>query len=124
MNYIDKLFKQYPFIYCIGGEYYAFGTITCAKCGTSSVLLEKRYRAYEESINQDMENKEAWTIFHALMAEAQRVKIIKGECIKPQEEILKFNFNEEQMEELKSQMKRYTKYISDHQLAEKLRGII
>lgn len=25
MDYIDKLFKQHPFIYYIGGKYYAFG---------------------------------------------------------------------------------------------------
>ena len=123
MEYIEKLFRLHPFIYCIGGEFYAFGTITCSKCGTSSVWLEKRYRAYEESINQELEKKEAWNIFHALMAEAQRVQKIKGECTKPQEEILKFNFDEKQMEELKSQVDRHMKYISDHQLAEILRGI-
>ena len=29
MDYINKLFGQYPFIYYINGKYYAFGTDVC-----------------------------------------------------------------------------------------------
>lgn len=31
MNYIKKLFKQYPFLYCINNQYYIFGTGICKK---------------------------------------------------------------------------------------------
>ena len=31
-DYIEKLFKQYPFIYKIGDRFFAFGTGVCSEC--------------------------------------------------------------------------------------------
>lgn len=46
MNFVEKLFKQYPFIYYIGGTYYAMGSYVCAECDARSVTLECRYREF------------------------------------------------------------------------------
>lgn len=70
MDYIDKLFKQHPFIYYIGGKYYAFGVNTCTECNGKSVLLESRYKKFEESLKDDLSDEEAWRIFHKLSCEA------------------------------------------------------
>lgn len=110
MDYLDKLFKQYPFIYCVGGEYYAFGTGVCSKCDKRRELLESRYGQFEESINQNLETKDAWKIFYKLIAVAECIKNEKGICYDPQKEILKFQFGEKEMNELKTQVERYVSY--------------
>ena len=110
MDYIEKLFKQYPFIYCIGGKYYALGTGVCSECDMRSVLLESRYRKFEESIDQNLKTEDAWKIFHKLISEADYVKDENGVCCDPQKEILKFEFSEKEMNELKAQVERYVAY--------------
>ena len=107
MDYIEKLFKQYPFIYFIGGKYYAFGTGVCSKCDMKSVMLERRYKTFEESINKNLTTDEAWGIFHKLIVEADGVRDDNGLCTNPEKEILKFNFGETEMNELKMQVERY-----------------
>lgn len=110
MDYIEKVFKQYPFIYCIGGKYYAFGTGVCSECDMSSVLLESRYKAFEESVSETLTVEEAWRIFHKVMTEAIGVKDDKGICLEPKKEILNFKFGEKEMAELEAQVERYASY--------------
>ena len=110
MDYIEKLFKQYPFIYCIGEKYYAFGTGVCSECDMRSILLESRYRTFEESVNQNLTTEEAWKIFHKLIVEAECVKDEKGFCVEPQKEVLNFHFEEKEMNELEKQVERYVDY--------------
>lgn len=110
MDYIEKLFKQHPFIYLISGKYYAFGSYVCYECDMHSTTLESRYREYEENINKDLTTEEAWKIFHRLIFEAECVRDENGYCDKPQKEILKFQFSEKEMNELKLQVERYIAY--------------
>lgn len=110
MDYIEKLFKQHPFIYFIGGKYYAFGSYVCSECDMRSVTLESRYRDYEDSINENLSTEEAWKIFHRLIFKAECVRDENGYCNEPQREISKFKFNSEEMEELKKQVERYIVY--------------
>ncbi len=110
MDFIEKLFKQHPFIYRIGGKYYALGSYVCAECDMRSVTLESRYKEYEDSINENLSTQEAWKIFHRLMFRAENVRDETGYCSEPQKEILKFQFTNEEMSELKSQVERYVTY--------------
>lgn len=110
MDHIEKLFKQHPFVYCISGKYYAFGTGVCAECDMRSVMLQSRYRAFEESVNEDLTTEDAWKIFHKLVFQAECVRDEKGICFEPQKEILNFHFEENEMEELKRQVERYIAY--------------
>ena len=110
MDYIEKLFKQYPFIYCIGDKYYAFGTGVCSECDMSSVLLKKKYRVFEESLTQNLTVEEAWKVFHRLIFEAECVRDDKGICYNPQKEILNFHFEEKEIKELERQVQRYIDY--------------
>ena len=110
MDYIEKLFNQHPFIYLIGGKYYAFGSYVCAECDMRSVTLESRYREYEESISKNLTKEEAWKIFHRLIFKAECVRDENGYCDNPKKEILKFQFNDEEMNELKFQVERYITY--------------
>ena len=116
MNYIEKLFKQYPFIYHIGERYYAFGSGVCTECGTSSLSLERSYKTFEENLNLNLTQKEAWNVFHKLVFEAENVREKCGFCDKPQTEILKFSFDEKEMNELKSQIERYIDYWQKYSL--------
>lgn len=110
MNFVEKLFGQYPFIYYIGGKYYALGSCVCSECDSKSVTLERRYREYEDSIDENLSTQEAWRIFHHLIFKAECVRDEVGYCSEPQKELLKFQFNEEEMNELKSQVERYVAY--------------
>ena len=110
MDYIEKLFKQHPFIYLIGGKYYAFGSYVCSECDMRSVTLESRYKEYEDSINENLSTKEAWSIFHRLIFKAECVRDENGYCNEPQKEILKFKFSDDEMNELKTQVERYIAY--------------
>ena len=59
INYLEKLFHQHPLIYCIGGEYYAFGSGICAKCDTDSGFLESIYTSFIENKEKNMSQKDA-----------------------------------------------------------------
>ena len=110
MDYIEKLFKQYPFIYRIGGKYYAFGTGVCVECDCDSVLLENKYSDYESSIHKDLTVEDAWRIFHKLIFEADYMKDKNAYCTSTKEEFYNFHFSDDEMNELKMQIDRYIKY--------------
>lgn len=116
MDYIEKLFKQHPFIYCISGRYYALGSYICAECDMKSITLESRYRRYEESINEELTSLEAWKIFHRLIFKAETLRDEIGFCVDPQNEILKFHFSDDEMKELEMQIDRYLDYWHKYSL--------
>lgn len=110
MDFIETLFKQPPFIYYISGRYYALGSYVCSECDMRSITLEGRYKEYEESVDENLSTQEAWRIFHRLIFKAECVRDEVGYCNAPQKELLKFRFNEEEMNDLKSQVERYVAY--------------
>ena len=64
MNYIEKLFKQYPFLYCINNQYYIFGTGICKKVEDKDYFDSKKiYEYFKENLNEDLDQKEASLIF-------------------------------------------------------------
>ncbi|MEE0140472.1 MAG: hypothetical protein U0I41_01955 [Coprococcus sp.] len=119
MDYIDKLFNQHPFIYYIKGKYYAFGVNVCAECGGNSVFLESRYKAYEESIKNDVTDKEAWKIFCKLSLEASGAET--KSIVHTKEEFAKLNFSEDDIKELAKQIERYRNYWREHHLKDQIR---
>nr|DAJ05007.1 MAG TPA: hypothetical protein [Bacteriophage sp.] len=118
MDYIEKLFKQYPFIYFIGGKYYAFGSYVCSECDMRSVTLESRYKEFEDSIKEELTQKEAWKIFHKLIFKAECVRDEHGFCTEPQKELLKLQFSDSEMDELKFQVNRYVEYWKKYSFAD------
>lgn len=118
MDFIVKLFKQYPFIYYIGGKYYAFGAYVCSECDMRSITLESRYRKYEDSINEELSPKEAWRIFHRLIFKAECVRDEKGYCNETHKELLKFQFSDTEMTELERQVERYVEYWKKYSLGD------
>ena len=117
MNYLNKLFAQHPFIYHIGEKYYAFGAYTCYECDMRSITLKSRYKEYEQSINEEISDRDAWRIFHKLVFKAECIRDEKGYCDKPQEEIKKFQVNDMEMQELKVQIDNYIAYWKKHSLS-------
>lgn len=114
MDYINKLFGQYPFIYYINGKYYAFGVNVCVECDDNSAFLESRYKAFEESVKNDITDEEAWRIFHKLSCEASGAET--KSFVHTNEEFAKFNFSEDDLKELTKQIERYRKYWLEHHL--------
>lgn len=119
MDYIDKLFKQHPFIYRINEKYYAFGVNVCVECDGRSGLLESRYKNFEESLKNDVTDEEAWRIFHKLSSEASGAETKSNVHVK--EEFAKFNFSEDDIKELTKQIERYRSYWLEHHLENRSR---
>lgn len=120
MNFIEKLFNQYPFIYFVDGKYYAFGDGVCSLCDCKSVLLESRYRNFEASINMDLTVEEAWRIFHKLVSEAEFVKNEKGFCVHTKKEFLNMSFSDKQLLEIETQVDRYITYWKKYKFSQYL----
>lgn len=114
MDYIDKLFKQHPFIYRINEKYYAFGVNVCVECNGRSQLLESRYKNFEESLKNDVTDEEAWRIFHKLSGEASGAETKSN--VHAKEEFAKLNFSEDDIKELTKQIERYRSYWLEHNL--------
>lgn len=88
MDFIEKLFNQHSFIYCIGEKYYAFSTGVCAECDKRSITLESRYREYVNGLGEELTQREEW----------------------------KIQFNNDEMNELKMQVDRYLEYWKKYSL--------
>ncbi len=119
MDYINKLFGQHPFIYYINGKYYAFGVNVCTECDGRSGFLESRYKAFEESVKNDITDEEAWKIFHKLSSEASGAKT--KSIVHAKEEFAKLNFSEDDIKELTKQIERYRSYWEEHNLGNHIR---
>jgi hypothetical protein len=117
MNYIEKLFKQHPFIYKIDGKYYAFGNNVCSECDYRSASLETKYNTYVQNSDKELESLEAWKIFHGVMFEAQiiRDKNMTYDCL---EEFARIGLNEQNIKELEQQIDRYIYFFRRNNLVQ------
>ena len=116
MDYIEKLFKQFPFVYRINDEYYAFGTGMCVKLDNSSVLLKSRFNRYITSLTEDIPDSEAWNVFHALMSEANWVKDNLGYQGNEKKKFDKLSFNDSEINDLELQIQLYIDFYKKHNL--------
>lgn len=123
MDYIERLFKLHPFIYFINGKYYVFGAYVCTECDMKSVLLERKYKTYEDSLDEKLTKEEAWKIFHAVMFEAEREQENNGYCTEAEakKKFSKLKFSNAEMDELKAQIERYFMYWNKYSLYERIR---
>lgn len=117
MDYIEKLFRQQPFIYKINGKFYAFGNRVCSECDDRSVLLEARYNTFVQNSNKELESLEAWKIFHAVMFEAEiiRNRNMTHDCL---EEFMRIGFNGENIKELEQQIDKYIDFFQRNGLVQ------
>ena len=76
--------------------------------------MESRYKAFEESIKNDVTDEEAWIIFHKLSSEASGAETESN--VHAKEEFAKFNFSEDDIKELTKQIERYRSYWLEHHL--------
>lgn len=116
MDYMDKLFAQYPFIYKISGKYYAFGNRVCAECKKDIPTLELRYDKYCKSFNEPVSQYEANDIFRKLKFAAEFVGNDEIPSENPKDEIKKFGFNDSEMKELKKQIDKYIEFWHKYRL--------
>lgn len=122
MEIIEEIFKKYPFIYYIGGKYYAFGTGVCAECNSGSCSLESHYKRYINNYNEDLTREQAFRIWHSVAGEAEYVKHEQGICLKPEEEIVKFAFSNEEIKELEEQVEIYIGFWKKYNLKEYMKS--
>ena len=119
-DYIDKLFKQYPFIYLIDDEYYAFGSGVCCKVPDGFSSLPYRYKEYIRCGSNNCERLQAWKAFHSLMNIASTIKDEKGFEFRPEDTFRTFSFNELSLCELVKQIESYKQYFQKYALMDYL----
>ena len=116
MNYIEKLFKQYPFLYCINNQYYIFGTGICKKVEDKDYFDSKKiYEYFKENLNEDLDQREAFLIFRKVVYFAEKRRLeddYKGLDIKFE----KLNFNDEEIKVLENQCKQYVDFFRKYNL--------
>lgn len=87
-DYIEKLFKQYPFIYKIGDRFFAFGTGVCSEClKQDREGLKYRYKRYCDNVDVEMDRETAWKIFRKLNVIGEIIIQEEGPCYNPEEKI-------------------------------------
>lgn len=117
---LDELFKKRPFIYCIDGTYYAFGTGVCSRCDNDGnyVTLPKRYQNYSEALKaNNISQKEAWDVYKKLVSVADAVKT-NEEHIHLMDQFDKLNFSATDKTEIENQLKNLVKFFKQHELGE------
>ena len=120
MDYIEKLFKQYPFVYLIDDCFYAFGTGVCAKVGNDRILTASHYSMYIKASNTSVEQYDAWRIFHKLVMTAESVKDENGFNGEVMKDFTKLGFTENQLKQVEEQVQRYIDYFQKYRIKDYL----
>ena len=114
---IEKLYQKQPFIYRIGDKYYAFGMHVCSEC-MRIVGLERDYDNYKKKIQSELDEMEAWKIFHRMRFLANSHKKEVKTNVKEwfENEFEKMNFSEDEKSELDKQVKEMALFIQKNKL--------
>ena len=109
MNYIEQLFKQHPFIYNIGGNYYALGTGVCEQVVSDSDVnqIDRWYNLYISMANENLTQEEARKIFVHLVSRGVNIRKQTEEHFNLADRLKQFGWSEQMYNELEKQVKRY-----------------
>lgn len=133
--FIEKVFKQHPFVYKIGGNYYIFGTGVCRKCEDDIDALKREYDLFEENVEVELTRQEASRIFKKVIGIAEirmdaedkkdkeRGKKIPRIFRDLFETLMSFGFNEGEMTELEKQIERYVAFWQKYDLEDYISAI-
>lgn len=116
MDFLENLFKQHPFIYCIDEKYYVFGTGVCVQ--TDCDIAKKRYSWYVEAIaDSNIQSDKAAYIFRNVVSVASTIQGEKGYATSILlENFENFNFNADQLKTLQLQVEYYVKFYQKHSI--------
>lgn len=117
MNYIEKIFKQYPFIYSVNDQFYIMGSYICQKIDEKyrkDILIIYNY--YKSNRDLELTQKEASKIFRKVVNISNIVRIEVGMKMYPNDEFKKYNFSEEEIKEFEKQCKEYIAFFRKYHL--------
>lgn len=118
MNYIEKVFKQYPFLYFISNSYYVFGTGICYKVNEKVYDIQKRYDLYLNGLNEKISQEEARKIFKKVVGISTNIRDEIGIETYPLKKFSDFHFNKKEIEELEKQCKQYVDFFRKYHLGD------
>lgn len=116
MNYIEKVFKQYPFLYFINNSYYVFGTGSCYKANEKLYGIQNRHYLYLNNLNEELSQEEARKIFKKVVGASKSIRDKIGIETNPLKKFNDFHFNEEEIKELEKQCKQYIDFFRKYHL--------
>ena len=127
---IEKVFKQHPFIYKIGMDFYVLGVGVCRKINSASDLTKRKYKSFWEAVDKGLTQKEAWSIIKGILFDAKTImekedgidiedgKEIDRTYEKLRKKLLGFNWNEKEKQELEIQVKKYNDFWIKHHISD------
>lgn len=116
MSYIEKLFEQYPFVYCLEEEYYVFGTSICGKVAGQISNIEYKYKRYKSALEKELTRQDALQIFRSVVNEAIFISECQGFKVNTKKRFSEFKFNQNQIVELEKQIKEYVSFFQKYKL--------
>lgn len=115
MKLTDELNKKFPFLYCVRGEYYAFGMGICGKC-ENSLRVQEAYDMYMIGRNKDLNQCEAAGTFKHVSCVAEETCTKVHSMKEFEENFSKMNFSEEDLNEIEKQAKWYVDFWTKYEL--------
>lgn len=107
MDYIEKLFNQYPFVYVVDNCYYGFGNQVCLRFDTMNQSKAKFYKMeFDEAVkikNADQIRQYFKVIKSFVSSYAAIVKYNGTPCTTFEQ----FQFSSEQRKQIENQVKQY-----------------
>ncbi len=115
MKLTDELNKKFPFLYCVRGVYYAFGTGVCGKC-QNSIRVQEAYRMYATGRNEKLTPQQAAETFKHVKNVAEETCSRVRSMEEFEENFSKMNFSEEDLNEIEKQVDGYVAFWTKYEL--------
>ena len=115
MKLTDELNEKFPFLYCIRGEYYAFGMGICGKC-ENSLRVQEAYNMYMTGRNMELTEQQAVATFKHVSCVAKETCARVHSKEEFEENFSKMNFSEEDLNEIEKQVDWYVAFWTKHEL--------
>ena len=121
---LEKLFKMRPFVYYIRDDYYAFGDGVCTKCnnkyGNPATLLYRFNRYIEALKSENISKNDAWEVYRKVNSVAENKRQHELQ-IHAKEDFDKFEFTNDEKDEIQRQLEQVVKFFVDNHLSDYFR---
>ena len=121
---LEKLFKMRPFVYYIRDDYYAFGDGVCTKCnnkyGNPATLLNRFNRYIEALKSENISKNDAWEVYRKVNSVAENKRQHELQ-IHAKEDFDKFEFTNDEKDEIQRQLEQVVKFFVDNHLSDYFR---
>lgn len=118
---LEKLFKIRPFVFCVRGDYFAFGSGVCMRCNNQQrnpIMLPLRYEKYQDALKQvNITQKDAWDAYRRVNAIAENNQSL-DDYPHLQEKFEQLHFSDEEKESIQQQLDQVVTFFRKNHLCD------